>query len=64
VKAGEVLTRFANTGNSSEPHLHFMVEEIDATGRLHMRPVQVDKLRTEQNQTVTAVPGTGIYIFS
>jgi hypothetical protein len=62
VNAGDLLGRVGNSGNSSEPHLHFGAFEIDQTGRVHAVPAQFVGLTTEQNQSVEVVPGYGIYV--
>jgi hypothetical protein len=62
VNVGDLLGRVGNSGSSSEPHLHFGVSEIDKTGRLHLLPAQFEGLKTEQNLSVNAVPGNGIYV--
>lgn len=39
VRAGQHLARVGNSGESSEPHLHFMAFTIDQTGRVRSLPV-------------------------
>ena len=39
VRAGQPIAQVGNSGNSSEPHLHFQVFRIDDTGRIQGIPV-------------------------
>ncbi len=39
VRAGQVIGRVGNSGDSSEPHLHFFAFHFDETGRLRPLPV-------------------------
>jgi hypothetical protein len=39
VRAGQVIARVGNSGDSSEPHLHFLAFRLDATGRVESVPV-------------------------
>lgn len=39
VRAGQVIGRVGNSGDSSEPHLHFFAFRFDETGRLRPLPV-------------------------
>jgi len=40
VRAGQVMGRVGNSGNSSEPHLHFLAFRVDDTGRIRGVPVR------------------------
>jgi len=39
VRAGQPIAKVGNSGNSAEPHLHFIVFRIDASGRIRSVPV-------------------------
>ncbi|RKY15631.1 MAG: hypothetical protein DRQ55_19285 [Planctomycetota bacterium] len=66
VRAGQPLARVGNSGNSSEPHLHFQVYRIDATGRIRGVPVSFTNAFHDSAATkpVEGVPLSGqTYLF-
>lgn len=56
VHAGTVIALVGNAGNSSEPHLHFHVFKIDATGRQVAVPVTVPGMRSTTGASVSGIP--------
>jgi hypothetical protein len=59
VKAGQMLGRVGNAGQSSEPHLHFQFSELDPTGRRRALPVRFMGLKTPDGRPVSGVPKGG-----
>ncbi|MDA1196224.1 MAG: M23 family metallopeptidase, partial [Planctomycetota bacterium] len=58
VTAGQVIGRVGNSGESSEPHLHFMAFRIDETGRWRSVPVTFSNAYhdAKANQPLEGVP--------
>ncbi len=66
VRAGQVIARVGNSGDSSEPHLHFMAFRIDKAGRMVSVPVGFSNAWHDAKATlgVVGVPlGGKIYHF-
>ncbi len=66
VRAGAVVARVGNSGESSEPHLHFMAFRIDQTGRVQSVPVTFGNAfhDTLGKRAVKGVPlGGRVYYF-
>jgi hypothetical protein len=61
VTAGQVIARVGNSGESSEPHLHFMAFRVDTTGRWRSVPVSFTNAFHDAKATrpVEAVPVGG-----
>jgi hypothetical protein len=51
VRAGQPIAKVGNSGNSSEPHLHFQVFRIDETGRIRGVPVTFTNAFHDVNAT-------------
>ncbi len=56
VVAGQTLAEVGNAGFSSEPHLHFALYEIDATGRAQAAPIAIAGLRSVAGLPLRGVP--------
>ncbi len=56
VKAGEILGRLGNAGQSTEPHLHFQYSELDATGHQRALPVRFIGLKSREGRPLDGVP--------
>jgi hypothetical protein len=56
VYAGSVIGLVGNSGASSEPHLHFHMFKIDATGRQASVAFQVPGMKSASGANVTGVP--------
>ena len=59
VYAGSVIALVGNAGNSSEPHLHFHVFKIDATGRQVAVPITIPGLKSTSGASLTGIPKGG-----
>jgi hypothetical protein len=60
-QAGKKLGWVGNSGNSSEPHLHFGLVVMHQTGRGVLAPVAFSNLKTPGGTPVPDVPGNGFY---
>jgi hypothetical protein len=60
VYAGSVIALVGNAGSSSEPHLHFHVFKIDATGRQVAVPVTVPGLKSTSGASLSGIPQGGV----
>lgn len=56
VTAGAQLARVGNAGGSSEPHLHFHMYRIDATGRVEAVATAINGLTTPSGTPVSGIP--------
>jgi murein DD-endopeptidase MepM/ murein hydrolase activator NlpD len=56
VYAGSVIGLVGNAGASSEPHLHFAVFKLDATGRAAAVPFTVPGMKSATGASVSGVP--------
>lgn len=62
VKAGAALAQVGNSGFTTEPHLHFEIIEIDASGRAHAVPAAPTGLVGPGGTPVVGVPkGSLVY---
>jgi Peptidase family M23 len=63
VKAGQILARTGNSGNSPETHLHFGYLALDHhLGHYKNVPVHIDGLKHEDGRPAKGVPGTDSYV--
>jgi len=56
VHAGQVLAQVGNAGYTTEPHLHFAVFKLDASGRVRALPINVNGLKNTSGTAVSGVP--------
>jgi Peptidase family M23 len=59
VKTGQRLGHVGNTGEILQPHLHFELTELDATGRQRALPVRFRGLKARNGSQVSGVPKGG-----
>ena len=61
IAAGRDIGQTGNSGNSSEPHLHFGYIRLHETGRGVIAPVAFSNMKAISGSVVNCVPGSGQY---